>query len=97
MNISDLQKPSVIRNGSGAIELERQYRAAFDGMNAALEALAQMRPNGRDYQDQNEGAFMRAKTQHEWHVSLLRTVQKNVETLYEAFADTCDKFGIKRE
>ena len=76
-----MRLPSIHLNGTSAEALERQYENASTALVAAIEALCEASPNGRDYYVQGASATQEAIAEHEARIKSLRAVLKDVDTL----------------
>lgn len=88
MNINDLVKPMVHLNGTGRRSLELQYEKASEALREALEAVAEMVPNARDYYVQSTTAFTEAREQHRARLTKIHEVKADVDALWEHLADS---------
>jgi hypothetical protein len=77
-----LSIPTVHGNGTGGPQLIAQLRDARTAVKAALEALANARPHGRDYYTQGPDAFAKARDEHTAREAALQTVEKELMTVY---------------
>ena len=73
--------PVVHINGTSREELIRLRCDAADKVRQALEALADMAPNGRDYY-LVDGSLRQAQDQHDRRASALRGVLDEIEKEY---------------
>ncbi len=78
-----LQEPDIHPNGSGRKELLAQFRAADEAIEGALEVIFRIAPHGRDYYTLGEGAYGRARSQHDERVRAMLTIQMDYRKLYE--------------
>lgn len=74
MNTADIVKPIVCLNGSGRDALIQEQLEAIDGIDHALEALADAAPHARDFQLKPE-LYSLARTQHEHRVEAISKVK----------------------
>lgn len=74
-------KPTVHLNETSKESLRRDYEAAQTALMGALEALAGMSPNARDYYPQGPGAFDRADDDHQDRMNRVRKVLEEVQEL----------------
>lgn len=72
--MKNLTIPTVHLNGTSAEDLIQQYRKAYRATQDALKALAESAPHGRDYYVQSDGAFEKARKEHESRAERLRAV-----------------------
>jgi len=73
---SELTIPTVHLNGSGAKNLNEQYRGALEALREARRAIPV--PHGRDYYLQEKGAFERARAQFEGQLRKLEAVEEEL-------------------
>ncbi len=75
-------RPTLNINGSSADDLIEPRRAAYDALHAAIKALQQVTPNGRDYADNDQ-----CVTDREMHYARLRQIKLiAAEIMVEAVA-----------
>lgn len=79
----NLTKPTIHLNGTSAEALTDMYEEAFRAVARALEAVAEAAPNARDYYVQGDGAFEKARAEHETRARKLREVQEELRALAE--------------
>lgn len=79
--------PTVHLNGTSRIDLQEQYHGAYMAVHAAIVALRQACPNGRDYYPQGPDAFRRAVAEQESRVERLQSIQTELLAIYESVAD----------
>jgi CRISPR/Cas system-associated exonuclease Cas4 (RecB family) len=75
--------PTVHRNGTSKIDLEQQYYSAIDALRAALKALDNATPNGRDYYPQGAGVINQAIIEHGKRVQMVHKVMTEMQEVYE--------------
>lgn len=96
---NQLQAPAIHLNGTSTSELLAQYRAAVAGVNAAVDALCAARPHARDYY-MTEGAYERARDEHEARLDLLVKVRNDMHTLalhaYAAQRANIDRYKARK-
>jgi len=85
--MTTLTKPTIHLNGTSRGELERQYEEAGHALQAALTALMEAAPNGRDYYPQGDTAIYAAQREHVARLKAVDTVLKEVRELYDAIAE----------
>jgi hypothetical protein len=71
-------------NGTHPEALQEAIREASSALREALEKLAETCPNGRDYYPQGDGALRVALAEHAARMEHLRTVDRELLTLFEA-------------
>ena len=76
-------RPTIHSNGTTAVELVEQYRAAGQALHQALELLYQMTPHGRDYYSQGADAVTLARHEHEERLAKVRDVLQDLLDLAE--------------
>lgn len=76
-------KPTIHTNGTSAEALEAQLENAGHALRAALDALGEAAPNGRDYYPQGPDAIRVAVAEHAARVAALRDVLADIEALHE--------------
>lgn len=90
MSTSLLQAPPFVPvvnlNGSSRKALIEERVEACATVRAAIKALCVMRPNGRDFQTAEAGAYEKARRGHELRITALQTIHddlmKEAEYLY---------------
>jgi len=71
--------PTIHLNGTSGQDLKTEYYAAFEAIEAAVEALAAATLNARDYYVQSANAYYEAREQRAEAFDKLRQVQDYVE------------------
>lgn len=79
--------PTIHLNGTTKEQLLEQIENAWAAVNAAIDALKQMAPHGRDYYPQGPDAITRARDQHLARMRKLQDVCDDLETLAQAIQD----------
>lgn len=79
--------PSVHINGTGKAELERQLEAAVGAVRAAVRAVEDAQPNGRDYYVQGPDATGRAIVEHVARLNRLKSVEDELAEIWQHVAD----------
>jgi hypothetical protein len=79
--------PTLHLNGTSRDELMTQVCDAARALQAAMEALAQMAPNGRDYYVQSPDACAQAGREHRERIAKVKEVYDEVTRLGEAILD----------
>lgn len=87
--------PTVHMNGSGGKELVRQMRAAGEALRAAIDALYEMAPHGRDYYTQERDCYVRARKEHDARIEALVAVQEQVQEMATAVFRQLDARGAQ--
>ncbi len=78
-----MQLPTININGTDRGELLTRYMHAKEALDAAVEALGEASPHGRDYQTQEAGALLRAQREHADRMTAIRKVRAEIETIAE--------------
>jgi hypothetical protein len=74
-------KPTIHLNGSSKDDLFDKYMTALAAVEAAIDALAQAGPHGRDYYPQGDDAFREARAEHEARLRQLNNVSRELMIL----------------
>lgn len=77
--------PQIHNNGTSQAELIRQISEANTALNQAIEALAKMTPNARDYY--LTGNYTEAREAHLARMQALYHVQDEIMAIGEGIAD----------
>lgn len=67
--------PTIHLNGTGADTLIREYRAAYEAIDRAIDALADTTCNGRDFYVQGGSAYYQARDERQAALDKLRDAQ----------------------
>jgi len=78
--------PTIHMNGTSAQALLEGYCDAISAVHAALEALANTAPNGRDYYPQGPNACATADSEHGARKQALMKVLNELQALAEHVA-----------
>jgi hypothetical protein len=78
--------PTIHMNGTSRDELTRQLEEAGSALQAAIRAVEQACPNGRDYYTQGHDATQEALRQHANRLHNLTAVHSELCEIYEAIA-----------
>ena len=73
--------PTIHLNGTSKRELLEQYSAARQALEAALTALSNAAPNGRDYYPQGPMAILHAQDQHRAWYQSIANIRNAVEAI----------------
>lgn len=92
-----LMAPLFHLNGSSAQNLLDGYRAAYEALGAAEEALAASGPNARDYYPKGDGTFAEAAQQHSDRVQQVSNVRAELLALYQAVEAQVDEAEARRK
>ena len=71
-------KPTIHLNGTSASDLVEQYRAAHEAVEAAIKALGNATPNGRDYYPQGNSAIGIALDAHRVRIAAMEIVSQEM-------------------
>jgi hypothetical protein len=75
--------PTIHRNGSSKDDLFDGYMTALAAMQAAIDAVIQTGPHGRDYYPQGDDALRQAQAAHQDRLKRLHAVALELNTLAE--------------
>ena len=78
-----IQAPQVNLNGTSKESLMEQVRNAADACYNLQAQLADMRPHGRDYQTAPEGAYQRARSEHDAREAKVQSVLDDLHAIYQ--------------
>jgi hypothetical protein len=79
--------PTIHLNGtSGAVLLEQQLKA-LAALRAALDAMIEAYPNGRDYYVAGQTAISTAMSEHEARVAVVASIADQYEAIAESISD----------
>jgi hypothetical protein len=73
--------PTIHRNGTSKADLFDGYMTALAAMQAAIDAVIQTAPNGRDYYPQGDDALRQAMAEHRDRLRRLGTVADELNAL----------------
>jgi hypothetical protein len=76
--------PTIHMNGTSRAAIIEQLETAHTAIEAAIRALEQAGPNGRDYYPQGAGAIQEALRQHANRLHNLSAVSKELAEIWEA-------------
>ena len=79
--------PTVHNNGTSGKVLLGQAIAAEQAIVAALDAMCDAAPNGRDYYVQGPDAFRQASIEHSARVARLQEVRRDYQAIAKAIAE----------
>lgn len=82
-----MQLPTIHLNGSNAENMLEDIKVAYRAVNAAIEALRQTCPNGRDYYPQGPSAINTAMDEYRARLGKLQEVLSDLETIGVHIAD----------
>lgn len=75
------QFPRVNLNGTSRDALAEQYRVAHRAIGAAIDAMCQATPHGRDYQTLPAGSYESARAEHDARLTKLVSVKNEIEAI----------------
>jgi septation ring formation regulator EzrA len=78
-----MQKPTIHTGGTSRSALEEGYINAGNAIRAAIKALEEAEPNGRDYYPQGPDAYSVARREHIARLDALGAVYRDMEALLE--------------
>jgi len=76
-----MQLPILHLNGTSKEYLSSKYHTAGSAVDAAIKALAETAPHGRDYYPE-PGAYERAQAEHESRMKRLHDIYEELGELY---------------
>jgi hypothetical protein len=76
-------KPTIHLNGTDLRSLKEQAENAGRALAAAIGALHDASPNGRDYYPQGDDAGVKARAEHTERMQSLYKIQDEFRELYE--------------
>ena len=79
--------PTIHLNGTSGKDLKAEYYAAYEAIEAAVEALAAATLNGRDFYVQSADAYYQAREQRAEAFDKLRQVSDYVEGMLVGIID----------
>ncbi len=88
--------PTVHLNGTSVDALITENMAAYKAVRAAVEALAQAYPNGRDFYPQGHSAIVAAMKEHDSRRNRLASVLEELEAICENIVDQRDARSSRR-
>lgn len=80
-------KPTIHLNGTSRERLAEGYAEAAGKLRAAIAALREAHPNGRDYYPQGPDAITVAQCDHEDRIARVHPVLAEIQELAEHVAD----------
>lgn len=87
----NLTMPTLHMNGTGPRMLLESYVEAYLAVGAAMEAMSKIEFNGRDYYPQGEGAWKKAREEHDSRFDRLRAVKSELEEIAQHVQHTGHK------
>lgn len=82
-----MKYPTIHLNGTSASALYEQTVRAYDAVRAAMIAVGDACPNGRDYYPQGPHALSEALTEHDQRLLRLKSVMEELEDMAAHIAD----------
>ena len=79
--------PTIHLNGTSRESLTKEYQTATDALRAAINALAAITINGRDYYPQGDAAFQVAVNRRAEMLNTLCNLRTEVEAVVETLID----------
>lgn len=79
--------PTVHLNGTSFTDLRDGYSAAYDAIDAAIDALANAELNGRDFYPQGPDAYYQARKERDAAFDQLRAAQQYVGEMLMGICD----------
>jgi len=79
-----MRKPTIHLNGSSQLSLAAGYEQAYHAIQAAIDAVSETSPNGRDYYPQGQNALTEAVAEHTARLSALGKVKREIEEILES-------------
>ena len=79
-----MRVPTIHINGTSAIALSEQYEHAYRMLGAAIEAVQQTVPNGRDYYPQGDMAYVEARDEYRARMQQLESIRADMLALFQA-------------
>lgn len=79
--------PTIHLNGTSRESLTEEYQTATDALRAAINALAAITINGRDYYPQGASAFQIANNRRAEMLNTLCNLRSEVEAVVETLID----------
>ena len=73
--------PTIHMNGTSKADLFDGYMTALEAMQAAIDAVIQTGPNGRDYYPQGDAALRQAMDEHRDRLKRLGAVADELNAL----------------
>jgi hypothetical protein len=73
--------PTIHRNGTSKADLFDRYMTAMLAVEAAIDAVIQTAPHGRDYYPQGDDALRQAQAAHQDRMRRLHAIAAELNTL----------------
>ena len=89
--MTDIIKPTIHFNGTSRLHLLETHQRLYSALDAAMEALKNAAPNGRDYYPQGDRVILTAIDQHRDRGLRIQSVMNEVAILLEHLADGVDQ------
>lgn len=82
-----MRLPTIHLNGTSKGELTNKISDALEHVRAAISAVAEVGPNGRDYYTQGSDGLREATEGHRAMLTKLSDVREELELLWEGIED----------
>jgi hypothetical protein len=82
-----MRTPTIHMNGTGKRMLEEGYNAAYQAVDAAIDAICNVEFNARDYYPQGPEAWGEARDEQNDRLKKLRDVMIDLETILIAIGE----------
>ena len=89
-----LTTPTIHRNGTPRSDLQQRYEVAYRMLTAALQALVDTAPHGRDYYLQEIGAIERAIREHEARLAAVAQVRDELLLLHDSCSEGAQQLKL---
>ena len=86
-----MRTPTIHMNGSNPETLLEGLTEAYRAVDAAMRALDEAAPNGRDYYPQGPDAVQEATREHQLRAAKLRSVREELQELVVSVQDQIDE------
>jgi hypothetical protein len=86
-----MRTPTIHMNGSNPETLLEGLTGAYRAVDAAMRALDEAAPNGRDYYPQGPDAVQEATREHQLRAAKLRSVREELQELVVSVQDQIDE------
>jgi hypothetical protein len=86
-----MQIPTVHSNGSGEKNLTKQIKDVYVALHDVIDVMRQASPHGRDYYTQEDGAFEKARDEHEARIAKVKSVMDDMLKLNDGIMEQCRK------
>jgi hypothetical protein len=79
--------PTIHMNGTSKNDLLEGWLKMSHALNAAITAMVEEGPNGRDYYTQGDGVFYKAQDEQRERIKKIAAVKEEIDTIVEHIAD----------